>query len=53
MRKVERDVYLQILDNLWMQHLENMHHLREGITWMSVGQRDPLVEYRTTVTDYF
>ncbi len=46
MRKVERDVYLQILDNLWMQHLENMDHLREGIGWMSVGQRDPLVEYR-------
>ncbi|QQS19322.1 preprotein translocase subunit SecA [Candidatus Saccharibacteria bacterium] len=46
MRRVERDVYLQILDNLWMQHLENMDHLREGIGWMSVGQRDPLVEYR-------
>ncbi|PID31046.1 preprotein translocase subunit SecA [Candidatus Saccharibacteria bacterium] len=46
MRKVERDIYLQILDNLWMQHLENMDHLREGIGWMSVGQRDPLVEYR-------
>ena len=46
MRKVEREVYLQILDNLWMQHLENMDHLREGIHWMSVGQRDPLVEYR-------
>lgn len=46
MRKIERDVYLQILDNLWMQHLENMNHLREGIHWISVGQRDPLVEYR-------
>jgi preprotein translocase subunit SecA len=30
-----------------MQHLENMQHLREGIHWRSVGQRDPLVEYRT------
>lgn len=46
MRKVERDIYLQVLDNLWMQHLENMEHLREGIHWISVGQRDPLVEYR-------
>jgi preprotein translocase subunit SecA len=46
MRKVERDIYLQILDNLWMQHLESMDHLREGIHWISVGQRDPLVEYR-------
>ncbi len=46
MRMIERDVYFQILDNLWMQHLENMDHLREGIHWASVGQRDPLVEYR-------
>lgn len=46
MRKVERDIYLQVLDNLWMQHLENMDHMREGIHWISVGQRDPLVEYR-------
>jgi preprotein translocase subunit SecA len=46
LHKLERDIYLQILDNLWMQHLENMDHLREGIHWMSVGQQDPLVEYR-------
>ena len=46
MHKVERDIYLQVLDNLWMQHLENMNHLREGIHWISVGQKDPLVEYR-------
>ncbi len=46
LRKIERDIYLQILDNLWMQHLENMDHMREGIHWISVGQRDPLVEYR-------
>lgn len=47
MRKVEREVYLKVLDMLWMQHLENMQHLREGIHWRSVGQRDPLVEYRS------
>ena len=46
MRKIEREIYLKILDALWMQHLENMQHLREGIHWRSVGQRDPLVEYR-------
>jgi preprotein translocase subunit SecA len=46
MRLIERDIYFQILDNLWMQHLEDMNHLREGIHWTSVGQRDPLVEYR-------
>ena len=47
MRKVEREVYLKVLDMLWMQHLENMQHLRDGIHWRSVGQRDPLVEYRS------
>ena len=52
-RKVERDVYLQVLDTLWMQHLENMQHLREGIHWRSVGQRDPLVEYRAESAKLF
>lgn len=47
LRRVEREVYMVVLDNLWMQHLENMQHLREGIHWRSVGQRDPLVEYRS------
>ncbi|HPD99093.1 MAG TPA: preprotein translocase subunit SecA, partial [Candidatus Saccharibacteria bacterium] len=46
MRVVERDIYFQTLDNMWMQHLETMEHLRQGIGWTSVGQRDPLVEYR-------
>ncbi len=53
MRKVEREVYLQVLDTLWMQHLENMQHLREGIHWRSVGQRDPLVEYRSESQNLF
>ena len=47
LQKVEREIYMQILDTLWMNHLENMGHLREGIHWRSVGQRDPLVEYRS------
>ncbi|MBP9489370.1 preprotein translocase subunit SecA [Candidatus Saccharibacteria bacterium] len=47
LHKIEREVYMQVLDTLWMQHLENMQHLREGIHWRSVGQRDPLVEYRS------
>ena len=46
LRGIEREVYMQVLDTLWMQHLENMQHLREGINLRSVGQRDPLVEYR-------
>ena len=47
LRDVEREIYMQVLDVLWMNHLENMQHLREGIHWRSVGQRDPLVEYRS------
>ena len=47
LRRVEREAYMAVLDTLWMQHLENMQHLREGIHWRSVGQRDPLVEYRS------
>lgn len=47
LRQVERQTYLVFMDELWMQHLENMQHLREGIHWRSVGQRDPLVEYRS------
>lgn len=47
LRGVEREIYMAVLDTLWMQHLENMQHLREGIHWRSVGQRDPLVEYRS------
>ncbi len=47
LRGIEREVYLQVVDVLWMNHLENMQHLRDGIHWRSVGQRDPLVEYRS------
>lgn len=43
---VSRELFLQILDSLWMQHLENMQHLRQGIGLRSQAQKDPLVEYR-------
>lgn len=46
MRQVEREAIMQVLDQLWMEHLENMDHLRNGIGWRSIGQKDPLVEYR-------
>ncbi|MBI3983922.1 preprotein translocase subunit SecA [Candidatus Microgenomates bacterium] len=46
MRIIERLVYLQILDRLWMEHLETMTHLREGVRWRAIGQRDPLSEYK-------
>ncbi|OGL31344.1 preprotein translocase subunit SecA [Candidatus Saccharibacteria bacterium RIFCSPHIGHO2_12_FULL_41_12] len=45
-RKVERDIYFQLLDEHWMEHLENMDYLKQGIHWVGVAQRDPLVEYR-------
>ena len=53
MRRLEGDVYLQILDTNWMQHLENMDHLRQGIGLRSIGQRDPLVEYRREGQRFF
>ena len=43
---IQRDVYFQTLDNLWMNHLEKMDNMQQGVQWISVGQRDPLVEYR-------
>lgn len=46
MRSLERMVYLQVMDRYWMEHLENMQHMREGIRLRAVGQRDPLVEYK-------
>ena len=53
MRQIEREVYLRTLDDQWMQHLESMQHLRDGINWRSVGQRDPLVEYRREGQEFF
>ncbi|TAK88818.1 preprotein translocase subunit SecA [Patescibacteria group bacterium] len=46
MRLLERLVYLQILDRLWIEHLEAMERLREGIGLRAIGQRDPLIEYK-------
>jgi preprotein translocase subunit SecA len=52
-QKVEREAYMTILDQLWMRHLEDMDHLREGIGLRGYGQRDPLVEYRTEAQTLF
>jgi preprotein translocase subunit SecA len=46
MRQVERAVMLRTIDLLWMEHLDNMQYLREGIGLRGYGQRDPLVEYK-------
>ena len=46
MHLIERLTYLKVLDNLWIEHLEAMDSLREGIGLRAIGQRDPLVEYK-------
>jgi len=47
MREVEKIVSLRVLDAFWMEHLENMEHLRDSVRLRAYGQRDPLVEYKT------
>ena len=46
LRFAERQIYLSTIDRLWMEHLENMRHLREKVSLRGFGQRDPLVEYK-------
>ena len=46
MRQVEKFVMLNTLDNLWMNHLEDMEALRDSVRLRAYGQRDPLVEYK-------
>ena len=53
MRELERIVMLRVIDNHWMEHLDDMDMLREGICLLSYGQRDPLVEYKIKGHDMF
>lgn len=46
MRILERALYLRTIDMLWIDHLDAMDHLREGIGLRGYGQKDPLVEYK-------
>nr|MDQ3071347.1 preprotein translocase subunit SecA [Acidobacteriota bacterium] len=46
LRRVERDIMLQIVDAQWKDHLFSLDHLKEGIGLRGYGQRDPLVEYK-------
>ena len=46
MRQIERQVMLNILDQHWREHLQEMDYLREGIGLRAMGQRDPLVEWQ-------
>jgi len=53
LRHFERIVMLQIVDNLWKDHLLAMDHLKEGIGLRGYGQRDPLIEYKKESFDMF
>lgn len=46
MRELERMVLLRVVDSKWMEHLDAMDNLREGVGLRAYGQRDPLVEYK-------
>jgi preprotein translocase subunit SecA len=46
LRRIERDIMLQIVDAQWKDHLYSLDHLKEGISLRGYGQRDPLVEYK-------
>ncbi|MDP2683694.1 MAG: preprotein translocase subunit SecA [bacterium] len=46
MKNVERAVYLRAIDTLWIEHLDLMDHLRQGIGLRGYGQQDPLVAYK-------
>ncbi len=46
LRRVERDIMLQIVDSQWKDHLYSLDHLKEGIGLRGYGQKDPLVEYK-------
>ena len=46
MREIEKFVWLQSIDRLWIDHLDAMENLREGVGLRGYGQQDPLVEYK-------
>lgn len=53
MREIERAVTLQVVDSKWMDHLDAMDMLREGIGLRAYGQKNPLVEYKHEAYDMF
>ena len=52
-REIERVFLLKVIDLKWMDHIDNMELLRQGISMQAYGQKDPLVEYRNTGFDMF
>ena len=47
LRDIERMVMLEVIDNKWREHLYEMDYLKEGIGLRAIGQRDPLIEYKS------
>ena len=52
-RELERVILLKVIDRKWMDHIDDMDQLRQGIGLQAYGQRDPLVEYKMTGFDMF
>ena len=52
-RELERIILLKTIDNKWMNHIDDMEQLRQGIGLQALGQRDPLVEYKMAAYDMF
>jgi preprotein translocase subunit SecA len=53
LRELERHVFLDVIDEHWMDHLREMDQMREGIGLRAYGQRDPLLEYKREAFDMF
>ena len=53
MRELEKAVMLKVVDSKWMEHLDDMDMLKEGISLRSYGQRNPIVEYKVEAFDMF
>lgn len=53
MRELEKAVMLKVVDSKWMEHLDDMDMLKEGIGLRSYGQRNPIVEYKVEAYDIF
>ena len=52
-RELERVVLLKVIDNKWMNHIDDMEQLRQGIGLQAYGQRDPLVEFKKGAYEMF
>ncbi|HIV17617.1 MAG TPA: preprotein translocase subunit SecA [Candidatus Alectryocaccobium stercorigallinarum] len=52
-RELERVILLKVIDQKWMDHIDDMERLREGIGLQAYGQRDPRVEYKMAAYDMF